>query len=149
MGQTMRLCYNESAYKTLFEKVEVDMRKNKEMCDSNKAFLKTQHDQIEQLKVKCKLITETAKRREEARVWFDHYRKKVNDLNESEAKKQNVFNCGPAGDRDKLMRNQDKLQGRKSEFDRENNNADKLVKDIHSIANTILNELTIRFTVQV
>lgn len=43
----------------------------------------------------------------------------------------------------------DKLAKAETEFELENKNVDKLVKEIHTLANTILNELTIRFTVQV
>lgn len=43
----------------------------------------------------------------------------------------------------------DKLAKAETDFKLENLNVDKLVKDIHTLANSILNELTIRFTVHV
>lgn len=97
---------------------------------------------------------EAAKRREEARLWFDHYRIKTAKLRENEAKAKGLsLSCGSsgpsAGDREQVIRNMDKLAKSETEFKMENSNVDKLVKDIHQSANTILNDLTIRFTVQV
>jgi uncharacterized protein with von Willebrand factor type A (vWA) domain len=43
----------------------------------------------------------------------------------------------------------DKFARAETEFKLENTNVDKLVKEIHTLANQILNELTIRFTVQI
>ena len=79
------------------------------MCERNKAFLGNQAKMIEELKVKGKLIAETAERREHARIWYDHYRAKVAELKAKEQKSGGGFTCGPATDREKIMRNQDKL----------------------------------------
>jgi len=68
---------------------------------------------------------------------------------DKESSKLNFACGGNDKDREKLIRNMDKLQKAETEFELENKNVDKLVKEIHTLANTILNELTIRFTVQV
>jgi hypothetical protein len=57
--------------------------------------------------------------------------------------------CAPSGDRERVVRNMDKLCKAETEFKLENSSVDRLVKEIHTLANSILNELTIRFTVQV
>lgn len=96
---------------------------------------------------KRNLILEAAKRREEARLWYDHYRIKTAELKEKDNKGKSGLTCGPTGDRERTIRNMDKLAKSETEYKMENQNVDKLVKDIHSCANNILNELTIRFTV--
>lgn len=48
-----------------------------------------------------------------------------------------------------MTRNYDKLNKAEAELKIENANFDRIVKDIHTISNKILNELTIRFTVQI
>jgi len=110
-------------------------------------LLSDQKIAIQGLIGKRNLIMEAAKRREEARLWFDHYRIKTAELREKESKAKGGLSCGPSGDRDRVIRNMDKLAKSETEFKMENNNVDKLVKDIHQCANSILNELTIRFTV--
>jgi hypothetical protein len=92
---------------------------------------------------------EAAERREEKRCWYDHYRIKVQELKEKEAKGKSGLSCGPSNSSERLIRNIDKFAKAETEFKIENVNVDKLVKQIHTLANTILNELTIRFTVQV
>jgi len=145
----MRLCYKETIYEKLFEQVERDMSQNKLMCDRNNKLIAEQKVQIQNLALKRKLVMEAAERREEKRTWYDHYRVKTQELKAKEDGKRSGFNCGPSGDREKIIRNMDKLAKAETEFKLENANLDKLVKEIHTLANNVLNELTIRFTVQV
>lgn len=119
------------------------------MCDRNNKLIAEQKVNIQNLALKRKLVMETAERREEKRTWYDHYRVKTQELKAKEDGKRSGFNCGPSGDREKYIRNMDKLAKAETEFKLENANLDKLVKEIHSLANNVLNELTIRFTVQV
>ena len=149
MGQTMRVCYKETIYERLFEQVESDMAQNKLMCDRNNKLLAEQKVQIQNIAMKRKLVMEAAERREEKRCWYDHYRVKTQELKAKEDKQRSGISCGPGGDREKIIRNMDKLAKAETEFKIENANVDKLVKEIHTLANTVLNELTIRFTVQV
>lgn len=149
MGQTMRVCYKETIYERLFEQVESDMAQNKLMCDRNNKLLAEQKVQIQNIAMKRKLVMDAAERREEKRCWYDHYRVKTQELKAKEDKQRSGISCGPGGDREKIIRNMDKLAKADTEFKIENANVDKLVKEIHTLANTVLNELTIRFTVQV
>ena len=147
----MRLCYKETIYEKLFEQVERDMAQNKLMCDRNNKLIAEQKVQIQNLALKRKLVMEAAERREDKRRWYDHYRVKTQELKAKDDGKRSLLNCGPmpSGDRERIIRNMDKLAKAETEFKLENTNLDKLVKEIHSLANTVLNELTIRFTVQV
>lgn len=101
------------------------------------------------LTTKRKLVVEAAKRREEKRCWHDHYRVKVDELKKEQDKAKSGFGCGPGNSNEKITRNFDKLNKAEAELRVENTNFDRLVKDIHTVSNQILNELTIRFTVQV
>ena len=61
-------------------------------------------------------MVEAAERREKARRWYDHYRIKTAKLKTKEDKQKSGFACGPSGDRERTIRNMEKLANAETDF---------------------------------
>jgi len=96
-------------------------------------------------------MTEYAKKREDYRIYYDHYRGKVEDLRRTEMKKQNEpVTSGSmawnAKDNSTLVRNQGKFENAMHNYETAQKTLDTLCSDILDKADQIQVNLNIKFT---
>ena len=102
MGQILRVCYCDSMYNELMCQVEDNLRVNQQLraqSSEKSSKLKTEVVTVQKWRKQLQLF---AKQREEARIYYDHYRHKVQVL-ETQARKTNTMG------NEKLTRNQGKF----------------------------------------
>ena len=92
-----------------------------------------------------------AKKREDFRIYYDHYRGKIEDLKKTEMKKQQEpVACGGMAwsgkDNSKLVRNQGKFENAMHNYETAQKTLDTLCSDILDKADQIQVNLNIKFT---
>ena len=92
-----------------------------------------------------------AKKREDFRIYYDHYRTKVEGLKKNEMKKQQEpVNSGDMNwfkqDKSKMVRNQGKFENAQHNFVTANKTLDNLCNDLFDKADQIQVNLNIKFT---
>lgn len=86
MGQTLRICYSDSPYEHLMYQVEENLTMNSELRTRNEAIVQNLQRSVTALQNQQKQLSTFAKQREDMRIFFDHYRIKLDGL-EAAAKK--------------------------------------------------------------
>ena len=90
IGEVLEAIYSdEEEFKALFSKLSAKMVKNEKLAEKNRKILTAIRDQVGDLKQCQKQMIDYAKKREEYRIYYDHYRTKVEGLKKKEMKKQN------------------------------------------------------------
>ena len=118
------------------------MAKNDKLAEKNKKILDAIRAQVEDIVTCQKQMIDYAKKREDFRIYFDHYRGKVEGLKKSEMKKQNEpVNSGDMNwfkqDKSKLVRNQGKFENAQHNFTTANKTLDSLCTDLLDKADQI------------
>lgn len=88
IGEVLEAIYSdEEEFKALFSKLSAKMVKNEKLAEKNRKILTAIRDQVGDLKQCQKQMIDYAKKREEYRIYYDHYRTKVEGLKKKEMKK--------------------------------------------------------------
>lgn len=111
------------------------MTKNEKLSEKNKKILEAIRAQVNDIETCHKQMLDYAKKREDFRIYFDHYRGKVETLKKTEMKKQaEPVNSGDMNwfkqDKSKLVRNQGKFENAQHNFTTANKTLDTLCNDL-------------------
>ena len=140
LGECLQLLYGDSAFRYYIIEVSKAIAQSQQLrfkieaLQSNLKRLSTQTDaQIKEMRT-------TATVREDARVFYDHYRGKVAKLEKgnaqpSDSKKQ-----------EKYQRNLKKLEDARTRYEKENRKLNELLESSQIKIEFILNEVTFKFT---
>ena len=128
LGNTLFICYSDSLYENLMLKIRENLKTNQDLAQRNIAIGANLQRVVNVIVDTHKQLKLFAAQREECRIYYDHYRLKIQDL-EAQARKQ------PDQGRDassplnaKLYRNQAKFATAKQNFEGANRRADEMIQ---------------------
>ena len=149
IGEILQAIYDEKEFNELFTEIKEKMSKNEKLSEKNKKILEAIRAQVEDITLCHKQMMDYAKKREDFRIYYDHYRGKVEDLKKAEMKKQNepvTSGSFVAKDNSKLVRNQGKFENAMHNYETAQKTLDTLCSDILDKADQIQVNLNIKFT---
>ena len=89
IGEILQAIYSdEKEFNELFTEIKEKMAKNEKLSEKNKKILVAIRAQVDDIITCHKQMIDYAKKREDFRIYYDHYRGKVEDLKKTEMKKQ-------------------------------------------------------------
>ena len=94
---------------------------------------------------KIREVQETASKREDERVYYDHYRNKLNKME----KPGGEANSSDPEKHEKYIRNQSKFQTTKAKFDYLTNQLNEKVSKAEDKIEKVVNDLTLKFSKEV
>ena len=86
MGATLRICYADSAYDNLIRQVEENLKMNHESRTRHEALIQNLLRTVNVINNSAKQLKTFAAQREETRIYFDHYRVKLDSLTNAKSK---------------------------------------------------------------
>ena len=117
LGNILKIFYEDSPYARVMSEVQEKLRFVTDMKDKNQRIGIQLRNAKDNILNDLKTVTELCKKREEDRIYYDHYRRKLESLIKSTRESQNDYGPKASKENEKLERNKEKFALRKREYD--------------------------------